>query len=158
MPGSAVERQVLLGHVPAAVARLGLRPVGRLPATNRLNLAIGLPLRNTNALNQLLQDIYDPASPQFRRYLTPEQFTEQFGPTKEDYEAVVRFAKSHGLDITARHSTACCWTSPGRLSTLKRRSRSLCAHISIPPKRGSFMRRLLNRPSNRVWRCSISVG
>jgi uncharacterized repeat protein (TIGR03803 family) len=104
MPGSAVERQVLLGHVPAAVARLGLRPVGRLPATNRLNLAIGLPLRNTNALNQLLQDIYDPASPQFRRYLTPEQFTEQFGPTKEDYEAVVRFAKSHGLDITARHS------------------------------------------------------
>ena len=46
------ERQMLRGHVPAAVAKLNLRPVGRLPATNRLNLAIGLPLRNTNALNQ----------------------------------------------------------------------------------------------------------
>jgi subtilase family serine protease len=103
-PGSGVERQVLRGHVPKAVARLGLRPVGRLPATNRLNLAIGLPLRNTNALNQLLQDMYDPASPQFRHYLTPEQFTEQFGPTKQDYDAVVQFAKSHGLDITVTHS------------------------------------------------------
>src|SRR5208283_605825 len=64
-PGSGVERQVLRGHVPPAVARPGLKAVGRLPATNRLNLAIGLPLRNTNALNQLLQDIYDPVSPNY---------------------------------------------------------------------------------------------
>src|SRR5664279_1575580 len=71
---SAVERQVVRGHVPAAVTKLNLRPIGRLPATNRLNLAIGLPLRNTNALSKLLQDMYDPASPQFRRYLTLEQF------------------------------------------------------------------------------------
>ena len=55
-PAGATERQVLRGHVPEAVARLNLQPVGRLPATNRLNLAIGLPLRNTNALNKLLQD------------------------------------------------------------------------------------------------------
>jgi subtilase family serine protease len=103
-PGSGVERQVLRGHVPAVVARLNLRPAGRLPATNRLNLAIGLPLRNTNALNQLLQDMYDPASPQFRHYLTPEQFTERFGPTKEDYDAVVQFARRHGLAITVTHS------------------------------------------------------
>jgi uncharacterized repeat protein (TIGR03803 family) len=103
-PGSGVERQVLPGHVPKAVARLGLRPVGRLPATNRLSLAIGLPLRNTNALNQLLQDMYDPASPQFRHYLTPEQFTERFGPSKQDYEAVMQFARRQGLEITATHS------------------------------------------------------
>ena len=63
---SAAERQMLRGHVPAAVAKLNLPPIGRLPATNRLNLAIGLPLRNTNALSKLLQDLYDPASPQFR--------------------------------------------------------------------------------------------
>ena len=119
-PGSGVERQVLRGHVPKAVARLGLRPTGRLPATNRLNLAIGLPLRNTNALNQLLQDMYDPASPQFRHYLTPEQFTEQFGPTKEDYEAVVRFAKSHGLDITARHSSRVLLDVAGQVADIEK--------------------------------------
>jgi uncharacterized repeat protein (TIGR03803 family) len=118
--GSGVERQVLPGHVPAAVSRLGLRPVGRLPATNRLNLAIGLPLRNTNALNQLLQDLYDPASPQFRHYLTPEQFTERFGPTKQDYGAVVQFAKRHGLEITVMHSNRVLLDVAGQVGDIEK--------------------------------------
>jgi hypothetical protein len=103
-PGSGAERQVLHGHLPAVVTRFSLQPEGRLASTNRLNLAIGLPLRNTNALGRLLHDIYDPASPQFHHYLTPAQFTEQFGPTRKDYEALVQFVKSHGLEITATHS------------------------------------------------------
>ena len=116
----AAECQVLRGHVPAAVAKLNLRPIGRLPATNRLNLAIGLPLRNTNALSKLLQDMYDPASPQFRRYLTPEQFTEQFGPTKQDYEAVVQFAKSYDLEITATHSNRVLLDVAGHVADIER--------------------------------------
>ncbi len=119
-PGSGVERQTLRGHVPEAIARLGLEAVGRLPATNRLNLAIGLPLRNTNALNQLLQDIYDPASPQFRHYLTPEQFTEQFGPTKEEYEAVVQFTTRHGLDITVTHSNRVLLDVAGQVADIEK--------------------------------------
>ena len=35
-----VGRQLLHGHVPPAVARFHLPPMSRLPATNRLNLAI----------------------------------------------------------------------------------------------------------------------
>lgn len=40
----ATARQTLAGHVPTAVTRLPA--LGPLPATNRLQLAIGLPLRN----------------------------------------------------------------------------------------------------------------
>jgi hypothetical protein len=83
----AIDRQVLRGHVPSAVAKMNLQPIGPLTATNRLRLAIGLPLRNTNTLSKLLKDMYDPASPRFRHYLTLEQFTEQFGPAQEDYES-----------------------------------------------------------------------
>jgi uncharacterized repeat protein (TIGR03803 family) len=100
----AADRQVLRGHVPPAVAKLGLKPVGRLPATNQLRLAIGLPLRNTNELELLPQELYDPGSPRFRQYLTPEQFTERFGPRQEDYEAVKQFAVQHGLQVTATFS------------------------------------------------------
>jgi hypothetical protein len=74
-------RQMLNGHVPAAIARFQLQPVSRLPATNRLNLAIGLPLRNEAALDKLLSEIYDPASANYHRYLTPEEFAARFGPT-----------------------------------------------------------------------------
>ncbi len=91
-------RQRLHGHIPEAVSHL--QPMGRFPGTNRLNLAIGLPLRNQEALDNLLQQIYDPASPNFRQYLTPEQFTEMFGPPEQDYQAVIDFAKTNGLTVT----------------------------------------------------------
>ena len=97
----AAGKQVLYGHVPAAVAQLPA--VDRLAGANRLRLAIGLPLRNTEQLNQLLRDIYDPSSPQFRHYLTPEQFTVMFGPTEEDYLALIEFAQANGFAVTATH-------------------------------------------------------
>ena len=94
-------RQYLSGHVPKIVSRL--QPTGRFPGTNRLHLAIGLPLRNPEALAQLLQQLYDSASPQYRQYLTPEQFTEQFGPTDADYQKVIAFARANGLTVAATH-------------------------------------------------------
>jgi hypothetical protein len=92
----------LPGHVPAIVAHLS--PIGRLPATNRLNLAIGLPLRNQAALQLLLHQLYDPASTNFHRYLTPDQFTARFGPTEADYQAVIDFAHAQGFAVTRTHA------------------------------------------------------
>ena len=95
LPAQGAGLQKLHGHVPAVVAHL--QPMGKFAGTNRLNLAIGLPLRNQAALTSLLHQIYDPASPNYHHYLTPEQFTAQFGPTEKDYEAVIAFAKANGL-------------------------------------------------------------
>jgi len=96
------EPQQVKGHVPAAVAG-GLAPVGRLPASQQLPLAIGLPLRNRQALTNLLQQLYDPASPLYHKYLNPEQFTASFGPLETDYQALRQFAQSHGLTVTGTH-------------------------------------------------------
>ena len=95
------ELQTLHGNVPPGLS--ALTPTGRLPATNRLNLAIGLPLRNPAALSNLLHQIYDPASPKFHHYLTPVEFTGNFGPTVQEYQAVVAFAKAHHLQVTTTH-------------------------------------------------------
>jgi subtilase family serine protease len=100
-PQGAGGLQFLRGHVPAAVAHV--QPIGRVAATNRLNLAIGLPLRNPDALARLLQELYDPAHPNYRHYLTPEQFTAWFGPTEQDYQAVVAFAEAKGLAVRQTH-------------------------------------------------------
>jgi hypothetical protein len=99
--GAAPRQQLSAGHVPTAVARL--TPAGTLPGSQRLNLAISLPLRNPEELDTLLQQLSDPASPNYRRYLTPEQFTARFGPTEKDYQAVMDFAKSNGLMVTFTH-------------------------------------------------------
>jgi hypothetical protein len=101
MPAQAQQRRTLPRHVPPAAAHL--EPVDRLPESTRLDLAIGLPLRNQEALTNLLQQIYDPASPQYRHYLTTEQFTERFGPTERDYQSIIDFATANGFTVTGRH-------------------------------------------------------
>ena len=113
-------RRVLHGHVPAAISRLHLQPVSRLSSVKRLNLAIGLPLRNQQALDDLLQQIYDPASPNFRQYLTPGQFAEQFGPTEQDYQAVVAFMESKGLTVTSRHPNRVVLDVSGSVADIER--------------------------------------
>jgi len=95
------QRQLLRGHVPAVTARL--QPVSSLPGLQRLDLSIGLPLRNKEALANLLEQLYNPASTNYHQYLTPEQFAERFGPTEQDYQAVAAFARANGFTVTGTH-------------------------------------------------------
>ena len=116
----AAERQGLHGHIPRAVAELHLQPVGRVSGATNLYLAIGLPLRNQEELNNLLQQIYDPASPKYRRYLTPEQFAERFGPTEQDYEALIDFVKANGLTVTGRHPSRVLLDVKGSVANIEK--------------------------------------
>ena len=116
--GFAADRQVVQGNVPAVVSQL--QPLGRLPAASSLNLTIGLPLRNEQALDDLLREIYDPASPNFHHYLTPEQFAEQFGPTKQDYQAVIDFAEANGLKVTGTQPNRVVLDVSGSVADIER--------------------------------------
>lgn len=94
-------RQLLHGHVPAAVSRLP--SLGRVSATRHLKLAIALPLRNQAELTALLRDLQNPASPLYHHYLTPAEFAARFGPTPQDYTAVAAFARAHYLAVTGQY-------------------------------------------------------
>jgi hypothetical protein len=93
--------KILPGHLPQLPASLVSN--GYLSGTNQLRLAIGLPLRDEKGLGDFLAQLYDPASTNYQHYLTPEEFTERFGPTAGDYQAVMEFARTNGLTITATH-------------------------------------------------------
>jgi hypothetical protein len=94
----AADWKTLPGHVPPGLAKL--TPLGTVSATRQLHLAIGLPLRDSAGLDQFLTQLYDPASPSYRQYLSPGEFTARFGPSEQDYEAVKQFAAAHGLTVT----------------------------------------------------------
>ncbi len=98
---SPAQPQVLHGHVRKITKNL--KPVGRLDGKQHLKIAIGLPLRNREQLTNLLEDIYNPSSPTFRHFLTADEFTAKFGPTAEDYQAVIDFAKAHHLKVDHAH-------------------------------------------------------
>lgn len=95
----AAGQKSLPGHVPAEIAKLHLKPLGRLPAGQHLRLLFNLPLRNPTGLSQLLQQLYTPGSPNFQHYLSPADFTRQFGPTTQDYQAAIDFAAANSFTV-----------------------------------------------------------
>jgi subtilase family serine protease len=89
----------LTRHVREVTQNGQARFVGRLPAAQTMRIVLVLPLRNQAALDTLLKELYDPASPQYRHFLTVEEFTLRFGPTQEDYNTVIQFAQANGLTV-----------------------------------------------------------
>jgi subtilase family serine protease len=98
----AAGRKLSSNHVPEAARHA--TATSDLAAETELHLTIGLPLRNREALDAWMREVYDPSSPKFRKFLTPEQFATQFGPTEEQYQAVTAFARTNHLKVTRLHS------------------------------------------------------
>jgi hypothetical protein len=114
----AAERQYLKNRVSAIVSHL--RAVDKLSPSELLDLAIGLPLRNKEALSTMLRQIYDPQSPYYHHYLTPEQFTERFGPSDADYEMVINFAETNGLTVKGKHPNRMLVDVEGTVSDIEK--------------------------------------
>jgi pro-kumamolisin-like protein/concanavalin A-like lectin/glucanase superfamily protein/BACON domain-containing protein len=117
---SAAETQALHDWGAVVVREAKLQSTSPLPATEQLRLALALPLRNTEALSLLLTQLYDPASSVYHSFLTPEQFTQRFGPTEEDYQVLIAFAQAHGLSITATHPNRLLLDVSGSVADIER--------------------------------------
>ena len=95
----AQSQSTLTRNVRDEVLNGQAKPVGRLPATQSMRLVFVLPHRNQMELENFLQELYDPDSPSYRKFVTVEEFTEKFGPSQEDYDAVIHFAEANGLTV-----------------------------------------------------------
>jgi subtilase family serine protease len=91
---------VAAGHAWDVVQSGAAPAIGNLPAQSVMNLDLVLPLRDEAGLDRLLNEISDPTSASYGKFLTVEEFTDRFGPTQADYDAVVAFANAHGLLVT----------------------------------------------------------
>ena len=95
----AQSQPLLTRHVRDVTQNGEARSLGRLAPTETLRLVLALPLRNHADLEEFLRNVYDPKSPSYRHFLTVEEFTARYGPTQEDYDAVINFAKANGLTV-----------------------------------------------------------
>ncbi len=92
-------QSVLTRHVREVTLNGQTQSLGRLPATQIMQLDLVLPLSDQAGLDAFLKDLYDPDSPSYRNFLTVGQFTDRFGPSQEAYDAVIRFANANGLEV-----------------------------------------------------------
>ncbi len=92
-------QSMMTRHVREAVWNGQAQRIGQLPADQIMNLNIVLPLRDPAGLDNFLSALYNPASPSYRHFLTVSEFTARFGPTQQDYDAVVNFATQNGFTV-----------------------------------------------------------
>lgn len=97
LPGRG--QTVMTHHVREATINGQARLVGRLPADQTIQLDVVLPLRDQTGLDAFLADLYSSTVPNHRHFLTPAEFTEKFGPSQKDYDAVVSYVQGHGLAV-----------------------------------------------------------
>jgi subtilase family serine protease len=85
---------------PLAQARYDRGVVSDSFAADRVLLLLDrLPERGA-ALAQFLRDAHSPGSTNYHKWLTPDQFGEQFGPMSADLQVVSRWLNSHGFRVS----------------------------------------------------------
>jgi subtilase family serine protease len=70
-------------------------------------------------VNQLLADQLDPASPRYHQWLTPDQFGEQFGPSRADLDHVTTWLAGHGLSVASVSRSGLAITFTGTSSQVE---------------------------------------
>ncbi|MGO8672517.1 MAG: kelch repeat-containing protein [Capsulimonadaceae bacterium] len=81
--------------------------LGPTAASTPITLSLVLPLRNHAKLDALINKLYNPNDREYGHYLTPAEFSAQFGPTNDQVASVEAAASSLGLtvlDSTPNHT------------------------------------------------------
>jgi len=73
----------------------------------QLTVVLARTAAQESALEKLLTEQQDPASPNYRHWLTPDEIGERFGPSPQEVEAVRVWLESAGLRVD--------WVAPSRI-------------------------------------------
>jgi subtilase family serine protease len=93
-------RTTLHGNVPR-LARAEFDQGEAAPETQltHVRLVLSRTSEQQAALDQYLADLQDASSPNYHKWLTPDQFGKLYGPADSDIAALVAWLESHGLQI-----------------------------------------------------------
>ena len=101
--GAGPRLEPLHGHLAAVPP--GATPLGPAPSSVVLPLTVTLQPRDVAALAAEAQAVSDSASPQYHRFLTPQQFAQRYGPTQGTIAQVTATLRSEGLTVGAPSAT-----------------------------------------------------
>ncbi|HTF61436.1 MAG TPA: protease pro-enzyme activation domain-containing protein, partial [Edaphobacter sp.] len=106
-PVDELSLTTLHGNVSAAIQPQYDR--GETPGTTRLThmrIVLARSAEQQAALDRFEQELQERSSPNYHKWLTPDQFGKLYGPADSDIAAIVAWLQSHGLTLES--------VSPGR--------------------------------------------
>jgi len=94
------QRVVLRGNVhPLARAEFDAGAVAPGYRMERMMLGLKLDPERQQMLDQLTQEQQDPDSPNYHRWLTPQEYGEHFGVSENDLQQIVSWLQFHGMQV-----------------------------------------------------------
>lgn len=66
----------------------------------RMHLVLKRSASQEATLHQVISDLHTPGSASYHKWLTPDQFGQQFGPSDQDINSVESWLSSHGFEVT----------------------------------------------------------
>ncbi len=75
--------------------------VGAEDEGKQITVTVWLNLHNKEALDTLVEQMYDKSSPNYHQFLTPAKFKAQFAPTAKEAAVVRNFLAAHNLKVTS---------------------------------------------------------
>ncbi|MDQ1465929.1 MAG: hypothetical protein QOH10_344 [Actinomycetota bacterium] len=88
------------GETPRPVASHAVVPLRRHDPDAVLSLNIGLAVRNSAQLDEVIRAASTPGSPAYGHYLTPAQYQAGYAPTDAEVAAVRTWLTAHGARMT----------------------------------------------------------
>lgn len=158
---AADELVALPGHVlPAlsAAARVEVRAKALAADAEPVTLTVVLRREQQVAFDAFLADLQDPGSPVFRRFLSPVEVSDRYGPSQESYDLVKAYFESRGFTLAEG--------SANRMTLTFRGTRAMAeAALSVPIVDyrigGKVFRANASDPklpSDLAWRVQAVVG
>ena len=71
-----------------------------VPPDKVIPLEVEFAMRNKQQFDELMGEIADPHSPQYHRWLTPEEMHTRFGETPSQFDEVLQWLQEQGFTIT----------------------------------------------------------
>ncbi len=73
--------------------------LGYMNGNQKIGIVIGFKWRNSDDLDEFLSEVNNPKSPNYRHFMTWEQFKEKYAPDKKMYNAMVQWLQNNGVHI-----------------------------------------------------------
>src|SRR5579863_3729076 len=106
----------LRGNHPRDIAGLkAARANGAAP----MKITISLALRDRSALEELIAAQQNPASPEYHRWLTPDEFNRRFGPTPAQIKSVAAWVRGQGLSVDSVDTRARTIVASGSVAVVE---------------------------------------
>jgi len=95
------QRARMTGHVhPMAKAENDLGPLDASITLSAITLVLGQTPEQQADLDRLLTAQQDPSSPDYHRWLSPEQYADRFGASLDDIAKITAWLERHNLHVT----------------------------------------------------------